>query len=241
MSSPSEQPAAPTDAQSEGGPEATTYSLTPPVGTMYWKRQTFKWSTSVSGYATSDWSAEIYVYVSSASPDDPGFTAKGGLVTIIVVHSGNFQTTDTVKLGLKFLNKIYPSTVPMFMQHYPEEWNGEVIGDISDERRKYTVSYKEDLQMLKNGGNETFTFTASYETDYQRHNTSQGSDSTRFLLSYVTTTTQIDKDIIVPIHGLSVLRFDDNNAFPLTLDFSTGYGAWVGPKSVTIDLDFSKA
>ncbi|KAJ8456824.1 hypothetical protein ONZ45_g18566 [Pleurotus djamor] len=213
---------------------ATSFALTPPIGTAYWKRVPFQWN--------------IYVYVSSASPDDPDFTSRGGLVTILIAHSGGYQTNGVVPQGFQFLNQVVPSTPPSYMRQFPEE--GELLPDptpsdpgdwgvgVIDKRRKYQISYRESLPMFKNGGNDVFVFDASCEDECIRHNSTQKAEYVNSALSDVTLTLDTFGSVFLPIFGLSVFRYSDVKVFPVTFDFKTGYGEWLGPESVTIDLDF---
>ncbi|KAJ8468993.1 hypothetical protein ONZ45_g3639 [Pleurotus djamor] len=218
-------PEEPAPAPSDPNPRDTIYSLTPPIGTVFWKRVPFQWISSRDDVGRAEWNVEIYVYVSSARPDDPQFTAKGGRITVLMVHSGYFETTQTVRKGLKFMHNILSSANPVYRAQFPPDWSGEVIGDIKDERRRYRIGYKESLPMFNNGGNDQFTFDAAYNNEYDRKNTTQGgSNITGGLVFDVTANVELSRGTNIPIHAFSVFNYSTVSAFPVTYTMRIGYG-----------------
>ncbi|KAJ8468994.1 hypothetical protein ONZ45_g17040 [Pleurotus djamor] len=220
-------------------PGDSSDGLTPPIGTSYWKSIPFKWNSSISDVGNAEWNVEIYVYVSSAAPDDPQFTSKGGRITIVMVHTGYFETNHSINKGLKFIHNVVPSVSTVYREQCPPDWSGEVIGNIDDERRRYHVDFKDSLPMFNNGGNGEFVFDAHYYIEYERKDTTQGGSSMTDGLQFdVTANVKLSNPVTIPIHGLSVFKFGDTSAFPMTFSMKIGYGAWLGPKTVNIDLDF---
>ncbi|KAJ8474955.1 hypothetical protein ONZ45_g15773 [Pleurotus djamor] len=59
--------------------------------------------------AKAQWNTALYLYVSSATPDDPQFNARGGLITISVIEQRKGEAKP-----LKGSNSMLPQLFPNF-------------------------------------------------------------------------------------------------------------------------------
>ncbi|KAJ8517441.1 hypothetical protein ONZ45_g5368 [Pleurotus djamor] len=157
-------------------PKAYLNKLTPPAGTDYWRKQTFNVFTNqqllyhfyappfIDEYdlvETLTWNIDAYVYTVNAPPGDD-FAEQGGAIYVILVHSGSAATGHLVGGGMEYrynVNMKSPPSGSATVKQLPPSNSGVTSGDNTN----YPISFAQDMQMFKNGGNEIFTFLAQYE------------------------------------------------------------------------------
>ncbi|KAJ8502635.1 hypothetical protein ONZ45_g11566 [Pleurotus djamor] len=211
------------DVPDKKDPREYINQLTPPAGTSFWRHQTFTPFDQVSvanlrdKLATFTWRIDAYVYAVNAIPDE-NFASNGGLVYVVLVHSGAAATAKNIE----------PSTMPVYwplefeydvslpnsngdsFMHQPTSNSGTQDGDTY----KYTIAYAQDFQMFRNGGNEAFTFPAKYADDInfymgEQSGTVQGSYAIRWgSLLQQEHYDDPENEISFPFTSLSVFRFD---------------------------------
>ncbi|KAJ8468748.1 hypothetical protein ONZ45_g17130 [Pleurotus djamor] len=147
-----------------------------------------------------NWYTDYYAYATGTDCRDKTaseFTEKGGVVHVVAVDHGNIvRASDSAPR--------YHGPTAGFCSYYFVDYNKTgVHGDESmtlkayqprtltstqDKKNTYGIEYRQDMQMLKSGGNETVTFSAQYTIDltldrFQQHAlpSSRGVD---YLLTY---------------------------------------------------------
>ncbi|KAJ8519427.1 hypothetical protein ONZ45_g3628 [Pleurotus djamor] len=212
-------------------------ALTPPIGTMFWKRTSFRFDLDDINrplFFVGTWEVEVYLYVSSATPDDPSFEANGGAVTIIMVHTGFLERRPWIPLEVdaNAPEQDQEQAVPRMASHFehtvtstgnlitrtqlPSDNSGEIVGNPDDQRRRYRISFRDELPMFRSGGNDHFVFHASYEEEYVRRITTQGGRQIPNGVSFDINSATLQN----PIHGFSVFRYDRISSFPVIFDFT---------------------
>ncbi|KAJ8507053.1 hypothetical protein ONZ45_g10544 [Pleurotus djamor] len=145
--------------------------LTPPAGTNFWRHQTFNVMrnqeltftilNSTFLLETLTWNIDAYVYAVNAHPGSD-FTGRGGLIYVVLVHSGSAATGQMVGAGTEYRYNVTMKSPPSgaaALKQFPPSNSGIINGDNTN----YTISFAQDMQMFKNGGNELFTFQSQYE------------------------------------------------------------------------------
>ncbi|KAJ8521701.1 hypothetical protein ONZ45_g1635 [Pleurotus djamor] len=110
------------------------------------------------------WRIDAYIYLVNARPDE-NFAANGGHVYVVLVHSGSAEAHDYThnneyQYNVDFRGDYDGATMYPLLQ-LPVSGSG--TSDPSTNSINYPISFQQDMQMFTNNGNETFTFTASYE------------------------------------------------------------------------------
>ncbi|KAJ8497201.1 hypothetical protein ONZ45_g12167 [Pleurotus djamor] len=191
--------------------------LTPPVGTDYFRHQFFtimnnqkiiytEGSLRVIA-STVTWHIDAYIYTVNAEPGSD-FAARGGIVYVVLVSTGVADTGDAylVESEHRFSTSVRsPPSGSAAVRHLPRTNSGVVNGNVTN----YPVVYTQDMQMFKNSGNETTTFTARYEDSLDLLRQANftglvtGSAATRWTIMFDTWKARAQ----FPIVGLSVYRF----------------------------------
>ncbi|KAJ8486751.1 hypothetical protein ONZ45_g14569 [Pleurotus djamor] len=137
---------------------SSTYDnkLSPPIGTSWWRRQSFtllndkRFKTD----ANITWKVDAYIYTVNAQPNED-FESNGGLVYVILAHRGFcYQEAKEVSFYAKC-----PASKMELIKHFPDQDDHISTGS----RRSYPIAFRQSMQMFKDNGNQGFSFDASYE------------------------------------------------------------------------------
>ncbi len=74
------------------------------------------------------WNVDLYKYVTGAKPSDPEFSKNGGMVYIVMVHSGTANNQNNARLNKYGYRVIVPSTLNTVL-HYPATGSGTKDGE----------------------------------------------------------------------------------------------------------------
>ncbi|KAJ8516020.1 hypothetical protein ONZ45_g6617 [Pleurotus djamor] len=119
---------------------SSTYDnkLSPPIGTSWWRRQSFtllndkRFKTD----ANITWKVEAYIYTVNAQPNED-FESNGGLVYVILAHRGFcYQEAKEVSFYAKC-----PASKMKLIKHFPGQDDHTSTGS----RRSYPIAFRQSI------------------------------------------------------------------------------------------------
>ncbi|KAJ8690881.1 hypothetical protein PTI98_012278 [Pleurotus ostreatus] len=208
--------------------------LTPPTGTMFFKRETHtildqEWIYSENPslrmlLAMLTWRVDVYTYVTNAMPNDPFFSEKNGSILVVFVHSGMVGNAGPGTCDTTLRVECLAESAIIPQAQLPPQDSGVPAG-----RRilNYTISYEERLSMFNNGGNGVFDFYARYKEDFSRRNSEQIS---RVIPNgcELGVKTPTKSDEYLKIAGVSIFHTADPKGFPAYFDLRANVVCAIG-------------
>ncbi|KDQ25879.1 hypothetical protein PLEOSDRAFT_1090179 [Pleurotus ostreatus PC15] len=227
-------------------PSSLLNDLVPPPGTMYFGHRSYNILNSAEigdsdKFGTVTWNIDAYTYAAGAvAPTDPTFSAKGGSIYIVMVHSGFVKIYDTYNQDTwdRMFLEVYPSNSNLVaMTQLPTTGSGNQVGD----NYNYSIDYGQSMQMLKNRGNEAFLFTAKYQQGFSRILSRQTGVTSDLVHFGIDRAGHSEEHRITEICGLSLFTHKNPSQFPVTPGWKfdiNGDNHWTVSGGFTLSLGF---
>ncbi|KAL0959407.1 hypothetical protein HGRIS_014656 [Hohenbuehelia grisea] len=194
------------------------------------------------------WNIDQYLYAanSGVGPEDPSFSKTGGIIYLIIVHSGSIKIGDKKDMyDAKFhfdMNVDDDKPIkPALM--LPESGTGVKSGD---EDYEYAIDFSETLQMIADEGSNKLSFQAAFKETFVSIGSTQKAAIGAQNMSFTIEGSHFPAGAKYDIHALSVFQAHELSLFPAAFSF-TSEAKW-GPHGeggggggiITIDPEFKK-
>ncbi|KAF4593630.1 hypothetical protein EYR40_008418 [Pleurotus pulmonarius] len=212
--------------------------LIPPLGTMYYSRQTIDFFDNQTfsyvmgmnvppmNWGTLSWSADVYTYgTGGVPPTDDNFANDGGLIYIVMVHrvtvsvfsSFSPDSWNTMKFGLRWNDS---NLTPVYQ--LPSTGSEEISGD----NYNYEIDFVQAMQMLQNLGNQATTFDAKYGQTFSLAQATQTGVAATGVEFQIKTVTSSSEHSFTQTSALSMLTHPNPGQFPVSIEADFSIDAW---------------